>query len=320
MNGNVYITRPIPEIAEKILKEAGCRVEKNPEDRVLSQEELIEKVRGRDAVLCLLTDRIDREVLDAAQGVRVFANYAVGYNNIDVAHAREKGIAVTNTPGVLTEATADLAWSLLMSAARKIPEADRYVREGKFKSWGALLFLGADISGKTLGIIGPGRIGSAVARRAAGFGMRVLLYGRSGSDTSGLESEIGAQRTDFETLLTQSDFISLHVPLTEETRYLIGREELGRMKPGAILINTSRGPVVDEKALVQALREGPIAAAGLDVYEDEPALAEGLIDLPNTVLLPHIGSATTETRERMAVMTAENILACLRGQTPPNAV
>jgi len=318
MGWKVYVTRKIPKPGIELLQQHCEAVEVNPDDRSLTHDELLRHVKGVDGVLCLLSDRIDDKVFAAAKGVKVFANYAVGYDNIDVETATRHGIMVTNTPGVLTDATADLAWALLFAVARKIVVADRYVREGKFQGWGPLLFVGHDITGKTLGVIGAGRIGTAMALKSKGFQMRVLYTDPNKNQT--LEDTVGAQRVDTKTLLQESDFISLHVPLLPETKHLIGRDELRLMKPTAYLINTSRGPVVDERALVQALKEGRIAGAGLDVYEEEPKLAPGLTALDNVVLLPHVGSGTVETRTTMSLMTAENILAGLRGERPPNLV
>ena len=318
IEANVYVTRRVPQQGLDILNENCSRVEVNPHDRVLSREELLEGVRGRGAVLCLLTDTIDAEVLEAARGCKIFANYAVGYNNIDVAAATERGIAVTNTPGVLTDATADLTWALLFAAARRVVEGDAFTRAGRFQGWSPMLLLGADISGKTLGIVGAGRIGTAVALRARGFRMRVLYFDKNQNEA--LEQAVGAERVELDDLLRQADFVSIHVDLNPTTHHLIGRRELGLMKPTACLLNASRGPVVDEAALVEALREGKIAGAGLDVYENEPALAPGLAELPNVVLLPHLGSATHGTRTRMATLAATNIVAMLRGERPPNIV
>ena len=314
---NVYVTRRIPEAGLDLLRDAGIDFDMNPHDRVLTREELLEGVRGRDAVLCLLTDTIDAEILDAARGARVFANYAVGFNNVDVAAATERGILVTNTPGVLTDTTADMAWALMFAAGRRIVEADRFTRAGKFKGWGPMLFLGQDITGATLGIVGPGRIGTAVAQRAKGFDMRVLISGPNPSEEI---LSIADAQVSLDELLRESDFVSIHVPLVKDTYHLIGERELRLMKPTAYLINTARGPVVDEKALVAALRDGVIAGAGLDVFEDEPALAPGLVELENVVIAPHIASATNATRSKMATMAAGNLLAGLRGETPPNLV
>ena len=314
---NVYVTRLLPDPAMDLLNQ-HCNVEVNPHNRVLTREELLANVKGRDAVLCLLTDEIDAEVLDAAQGAKIFANYAVGYNNVDVTAATERGIIITNTPGVLTDTTADLAWALLFAMARRVVEADNFLRAGKFKGWAPMLFLGQDVSGKTLGIIGCGRIGSAFGKRAKGFDMRILYCDVVRNEK--FEQETGAAYVDEETLLKESDFISIHVALMPSTRHLIGENEFELMKETAILINTSRGPVVDETALVKALKEGKIWGAGLDVFEAEPELAPGLAELDNVVIVPHIASASIETRTKMGTMAVENILAVIDGKTPPNCV
>ncbi len=315
---SVFITRMIPSAAVDLLKK-HCDVEINTQDRVLSKKQLMKKVKGKSAVLCLLTDTIDDDVFESAgPQCRIFANYAVGYNNIDVASATRRKIAITNTPGVLTDATADLAWALLFSVARRIVEADRFTRQGKFKGWAPDLFLGLNITGKTLGVIGAGRIGSNFAKKAVGFSMKILYY--DVKRNSEFEKECKAQYVELDTLLKESDFISIHVPLLPETKHLIGPEEFSIMKKTSILINTSRGLVVDEKALVKALRKKLIWGAGLDVYENEPLLEPGLKNLGNVVLLPHIASATVETRTKMGIMAAENILAFFRGEIPPNIV
>lgn len=315
---SIYVTRMIPQAGLDILIKTFGQVDVNPKDEVLAREELLTAVKGRDGVLCLLTDTIDAEVLDAAKGCKVFANFAVGYDNIDVPEATRRGIIVTNTPGVLTDATADLTWALLLSVARRIPEGDRFTRSGNFKGWGPLLLLGLDVAGKTLGIVGAGRIGTAVALRSSGFRMKVLYTDFDKND--GLERKLAAKRVPFEQLLRESDFISLHVPLSQETHHMIGQEQLRMMKPGAFLINTSRGPVVDEEALVRALKEKRIAGVALDVYENEPRLSPGLAELENVVLAPHLGSATVQTRTKMAVMAAENLIAAVTGKTPANIV
>jgi len=315
--GRVLITRPIPEPGPSLVRSVADRVEANPDDRSLSHDELCAAVAGQDAVLCLLTDRIDSTVLDAARGCRIVANMAVGYNNIDVAEATRRGILVTNTPGVLTECTADITWALILGVARRVAEGDREMRAGRFPGWGPLYMLGGDVSGSTLGLIGPGRIATAVARRAAGFGMTILYHGRRPSPEMGA---LGGRSVGFDELLSASDFVSLHVPLSSETNHLIDAQALNKMKSTAYLINTSRGPVVHEAALVEALRSGVIAGAGLDVYEDEPRMAAGLAELPNTLLLPHLGSATIATRAAMSRIAGENIVAALRGERPPNPV
>lgn len=318
MAKRVYVTRRIPQVGLDVLTQAGFEVEVSPHDRVLTREELLLAVQGRDALLPLLTDGIDASVLDAATGVQIIANYAVGYNNIDISEATRRGIAVTNTPGVLTDATADIAWALLMSAARRIVESDRFTRDRKFECWAPMLFLGADIAGRTLGIVGAGRIGTAVAERAKGFRMKILYCNHHSNPE--FEAKFHAEFRSLDDLLKESDFVSLHCPLTPETRHLIGARELSLMQPHAILINTARGPVVDEAALVTALKEKRIAAAGMDVYEEEPVIHPGLFELENAVLLPHIGSATIETRGKMATIAAQNIVAYFNGQKPPTLV
>lgn len=287
------------------------------DDRPLPQDELIAGARDAEGLLTLLTETVDAAVLDACPRLRVVANCAVGYNNIDVAACTERGVLVTNTPGVLTETTADFAWALLLATARRVVEADAYLRAGKFKSWGLMLLTGSDVYGKTLGIVGFGRIGQAVARRAAGFGMEILYNGRSDSPEA---AQLGAVRVELAELLRRSDYVTLHVPYSAETHHLIGRAEFAQMKPGAYIINTARGAVIDEAALVDALASGHLAGAGLDVYEREPAVTPALLTMPNVVLAPHIASASVATRTRMAVMAATNLVAALSGQRPPNLI
>jgi len=319
MSWNVFVTRKIAQLALDLLVDNCGAVDVNPDDRVLTRDELLAGVRGRDGVLCLLTDRIDAEVLGAAgPQCKVFANYAVGFNNIDLEAARKRGIRVTNTPGVLTDATADMAWALLFAAARRIVESDKFMRTGRWAGWGPMQFLGRDITGRTLGVVGAGRIGANFALKSAGFRMKVLYCDQVARPE--LEEKLGPRKVELDELLTQSDFVSIHVPLMPETTHLIGMRELSLMKPTAVLINTSRGPVVDEQALVEALRNGAIAAAGLDVYEAEPDTAVGLLQLDNVVACPHVASATVETRTRMAVMAAENLIAVLNGKEPANPV
>ena len=287
---NVYVTRRIPQPGLDLLHAYCDHVEVNPDDRVLSRDELLSAVEGRDAVLCLLTDQIDDAVFEAAgPACKVFANYAIGYNNIDIEAAKQRNIRITNTPGVLTDATADMAWALLFSAARRVVESDQYLRAGKWQGWGPMQFLGYDVTGKTLGIIGAGRIGTCFALKSAGFDMPVLYTSRQTNEA--LESKLGARRVSQDELLAEADFVSVHVALNDETRHLIDQNALSKMKSTAVLINTSRGPVVDEKALVDALQNGQIGAAGLDVFEEEPALAPGLSDLSNVVICPHVASA-----------------------------
>jgi glyoxylate reductase len=318
MEPRAFISQPIPVAGLELLRREGIRFEINEDNRVLPKSELISRLEEKEGLLCLLTDRIDAGVIEAATRLRGIATCAVGYDNIDLEAAARRGIPVSNTPGVLTETTADLTWALILAVARRIPEADRFTRAGLFKGWEIMLMLGADVHGKTLGIVGAGRIGTAVAERARGFRMRILYCSPERNDE--IERELAAARVDLNHLLRESDFVSLHVPLTPETRHLIGERELALMKPGAFLINTSRGAAIDEAALVRALREKRIAGAGLDVYEGEPRLCEGLRDLDNAVLLPHIGSASLETRSRMAERAAMNLTAMLRGQRPPDCV
>jgi len=315
----VFVTRPIAESALAKLRGAA-EVDLWAEPEVPpSRAELLARVPQAEGLLCLLTDPIDEEVMSAAPGLRVISNYAVGYDNIDVAAATRRGVMVCNTPGVLTETTADLAWALLMAAARRVPEGERYLRAGKWRSWSPELLLGHDIHGRVLGIVGLGRIGQAVAKRARGFGMRVLYHNPEPKPEA--ERELGVKYADLDTLLRESDFVSLHTPLNEKTRHLIGERELGMMKPTAVLVNTARGAVVDTKALVAALKGRRIFAAGLDVYETEPLPADDeLLACDNVVLLPHVGSATVATRERMAHMAVENLIAGLKGERPPHLV
>lgn len=315
---NVFVTRMLPEPAMNYLKEY-CNVEVNPDDRVLSRDELLVKVKGRDAVLSQLTDSIDDSVFEAAGSqCRIFANYAVGYNNIDVDAATRRGVMITNTPGVLTDATADLAWTLLFATARRVVESDAFLRSGKYQGWGPMLLLGLDITGKTLGIIGGGRIGQNFAEKAKAFSMKILYNDIKPND--GFERDTGATFVDKETLLREADFISLHVPLLPTTHHLIGASEFKIMKKTAVLINTSRGPVVNEEELVAALETGEIWGAGLDVLEHEPELTPGLAELQNVVILPHVASATIATRNNMGLMAARNIVAAMLGEIPPNLV
>jgi glyoxylate reductase len=273
------------------------------------------RIRGKDGLICHILSTVDDELLAAAPTVKVVANVAVGYNNIDVAAARRRGVIVTNTPDVLTETTADFAWALLMAAARRVPEADRFVRSGQWDRWQWDLLWGADIHGKTLGVVGFGRIGRAVARRALGFNMRVLYQDAVQADAA-VERDLRASRVDLETLLRESDFVSLHTPFLPETRHLMNARTLRLMKRSAILVNAARGPVVEEAALVRALQEGWIAGAGLDVFEEEPKVHPGLFPLTNVVMAPHIASASLDTRIAMATLAIRNCLAVLDGQPP----
>ncbi|HLC40181.1 MAG TPA: D-glycerate dehydrogenase [Methylomirabilota bacterium] len=314
----VLITRELPREALAVAHQR-FDVDLPPTDRPLSRGEFMSRLRDKAGLVCLLTDTIDEEILNAAPSLKVVSNVAVGYNNIDVAACTRRGVVVTNTPGVLTETTADFTWALLLAVARRVVEGDRYVRSGQFKEWQLLFLLGTDVHGKTLGILGFGRIGQAVARRARGFGMRLLYYDPQRVDRV-VEDELGARYVDKAALLRESDFLTIHALLTPETHHLIGANELRAMKPTAFLINAARGPIVHEEALVQALREGWIAGAGLDVYEEEPTVHPGLLEAKNAVLAPHIASASRETRTKMALMAVENCLAVLEGRIPPNPV
>lgn len=318
----LFVTRAIPQPAMALL-DAGMpalRVEVNTDDRNLFQEELIQRAKGCVAVISTLADPMDKELIAAlAPTLKVIATYAVGTNNIDLAAARQHNVIVTNTPGVLTEATAEIAISLILACARRLVEGDRVTRAGKFTGWAPMFMRGRAVYGSTVGIIGAGRIGGAVARAMrAGFGCRILYHSRSPHPD--LEAETHARQVPLEELLELSDFVSIHCPLTDETRHLIDGNAISRMKPTAFLINTARGPIVDEPALVAALRKKRIAGAGLDVYEHEPALSPGLAELEDVVLLPHLGSATVETRDRMGLMCAQAVLDALGGKEPQNRV
>lgn len=311
----IFITRRIPEEGLQILqKDPNLKIQINPHNRILKHAELLNFVKGYSGILCLLTDKINAQIMEAAGNkLKVISNCAVGYDNIDLKEAQKRKIVVTNTPGVLTESTADFTWALLLGIARRIAEANAFTRSGKFQGWDPLLLLGRDVYGKKLGIIGFGRIGHAVAKRAFGFNMKILAYTRS-QPRDDINAAI--QFVPLKTLLKESDFITLHTPLTSETRHMIGQKELRLMKTSAYLINTSRGPVVDEAALVKALKEKQIAGAALDVYEQEPKVHRLLLTLPNVLPAPHIASASVETRAKMAMMAAQNLLAVLRGKEP----
>lgn len=313
----VFVTRSIPKKGLDLLKKYHD-VEVNPHNRVLSKQEIIDGVKGKDGLLCLLTDAIDKDIIDAEPGLKMIANYAVGFNNIDVQTASKKRIPVSNTPGVLTDATAEMAWALLFAVSRRIVESDSFTRAGKFKGWDPMLLHGIDISGKTLGVVGAGRIGTSFALKSKGFKMKVLYTNHHRNET--LKQELNAEKVSLKTLLQKSDFISIHVPLSDETYHLIGKNELNSMKETAILINTSRGPVVDENALIFALQNKQIFGAGLDVYEHEPLVPKGLMQLDNVVLQPHSASATVNSRTNMAIMAAENMIDGLNGKIPPNCV
>ena len=319
----IFVTREIPDRGIEMLRAHGHEVVIGPSERVLAKDELLAALQSAkyDALLCLLTDKIDAEVLDAAGGqCRVVANYAVGYDNIDVVAAEERHIIVTNTPGVLTETVAEHTFALLLALAHRIAEADRFTRAGRYDGWAPMLLLGTDVSRKVLGVLGLGRIGARVAHHAVrGFGMQARYYDVKRDET--FEKDYGAEfRENVDDIFREADFVSIHVPLLESTRHLVNAERLSLMKPGACLINTSRGGVIDEAALVEALREKKVRGAALDVFEHEPALAAGLAELDNVILTPHIASATEETRQKMSALAAENILAVFEGREPPNAV
>ncbi len=318
MKPKVLVTRRIfDESLATLVK--PCDVESNQKDVPLGPKQLLQKLKGKDGVISLLTDIISADVLERNPRLKIVSNVAVGYNNVDVEAATRRGVMVTNTPGVLDDTTADFTWCLLLAAARGLVEADRTFRAGRWKGWGVLQFMGHDVHGKTLGICGFGRIGKGVARRALGFGMRIL-YTDVQRAPEPVEREFGATFVDKASLLRQSDFVTLHVPLLPGTTHYIGAAELALMKRSALLVNAARGPVVDERALVAALRAGRIAGAGLDVYEKEPKPAPGLTRLRNTVLAPHMASASIETRRRMSDMAVANCLAGLTGRRPPNLV
>jgi lactate dehydrogenase-like 2-hydroxyacid dehydrogenase len=316
----VFVARRIPDEGLRPILDA-CEADVWPDELPPPRDELLRRVAGRDGILTLLTDRVDDELLDrVGPQLKVVSNYAVGFDNVDVPACTVRGIPVGNTPGVLTETTADLAWALLMAAARRVAEGDRYVRAARWRTWGPMLLLGSDVHGATLGVVGFGRIGQAMARRAAGFGMTVLYHdlGRVPED---VERDLDARFVTLDELLAESDFVSLHVNLTDVTRHLINRERLATMRPDAVLVNTSRGPVVDQAALFEALRDGVIGAAALDVTDPEPMAADDpLLSLDNCLVVPHIASASRATRGKMAAMAAANLLAGVRGERLPTPV
>jgi glyoxylate reductase len=318
MKPKVFLTRKLPPKAMEYLEE-NTDLEMNTEDRVLTKEELIRGVKGKQGLLCLLTDNIDAEIMEANPDLKVIANFAVGFNNINVDEATKRKIPVTNTPGVLTETTADMAFALLFAVSRRVVEGDSFVRSKTWSGWGPLQMLGEDITGATLGLIGLGRIGKAMIKRAQGFDMKIIYWNRTRLDEKE-ERELGVEYASFEDVLSSADFISLHVAYNQATHHLISEKEFGLMKSNAYMINTTRGPVIDEKALVKALQSRIIGGAGLDVYENEPHLEPELYELENAVLAPHLGSATIGTRTKMGMMAAENLVAALKGDIPPNIV
>jgi len=310
----VSVTINIPEIGVEILKKY-CQVDVNTKEINLSKEEIMDRLHDKQALCCGIDDIIDSEIMDSGPNLKVVTNYAVGYDNIDIEAATERGILVTNTPEVLTGAVAEMTWCLLLCVARRAVEADSFVRAGRYKASGPRFFLGKEIGGKTLGIIGAGRIGTAVAKKSIGFNLEILYYDPVKNEK--LE-KMGAKKVELDYLLRHSDFVSLHVPLSRETTHLIGERELNLMKKTAYLINTSRGKVINEAALVEALEKKQIAGAALDVYENEPQISRELLGTRNVVLTPHIGSATRETRDKMSIMVAENCIAALKGERPPH--
>ncbi|MGA8942127.1 MAG: D-glycerate dehydrogenase [Thermoactinomyces sp.] len=318
MYPRVFVTDNLSKTSLSVLQEYA-EVEINPYGRTLTKEELIRFAREKDALLCTVTDRVDQQVIHACPDLKIISNFGVGYNHIDVEAATATGKIVTNTPGVLTDATADLTWALLLDVARRVSEGDRLVRRGEWGGWGPGFMLGSEVTGKTLGIIGMGNIGQAVAFRARAFRMKVLYFSRTRLSPE-TEQELGVQWCLLPSLLKEADFVSLHAPYTRKTHHLLGREQLKQMKKSACLINTARGPLIDEQALVQALQEKWIAGAALDVYEKEPVVPDALKQMENVVLAPHLGSATLETREAMASLAVQNLVHFFRGQRPPHIV
>jgi glyoxylate reductase len=315
----IYITRPLPDAAMRVLKGKVEYRMWERESEPVKRETLLREIVDVDGVICLITEKIDAEVVERAHRCRVIAQVAVGYDNIDVAACTRRGIFVTNTPGVLTETTADMAWAILMATARRVVEGDKFTRSGRWKTWELMGFTGQDVHGATLGIVGLGRIGASIARRAKGFEMPVLYHSRKRAEA--IEAEVGARYASLDDLLRQSDFVMVSCALTAETRHLIGERQFGLMKPTAILVNIARGPIVDQRALYRALVDRKIWAAGLDVFEVEPVpMDEPLLKLDNVVVPPHLGSGSIATRTKMATMAAENCLAGVTGQVPPNAV
>ncbi|MGA2602740.1 MAG: D-glycerate dehydrogenase [Verrucomicrobiia bacterium] len=317
MKWNVFVTRRISPEGLEELRKADVNIDLHDEQEALPRDEMLARVRDCDGVIITGGERVDAGFFAAAPRLKVVSCHAVGYDNVDIAEATRRRVIVTNTPDVLTDATADLTWTLILGVARRVVEGDRLARSGEWRGLAPTLLLGVDVTGKTLGIVGAGRIGVAVAKRATGFSMRILYFARAAKPDM---DALGARRATVDEILRESDFLSVHVPLTAETRHLFGEAEFRKMKPTARFINMARGPVHDEAALARALREGWIAGAGLDVYEHEPRIDPELVRLPNALLLPHIGSATVETRRRMAILAAENLLAVLERRPCPNVV
>ncbi|HPI38373.1 MAG TPA: D-glycerate dehydrogenase [Ignavibacteriaceae bacterium] len=314
----IFITRKIPGIAESLLNKNGFDVTSFKKDKPISKQELLKSVKGIDALISLLTDKIDKDIIDAMPGCKVIANYAVGYNNIDVNYAKSKGIVVTNTPDILTDATADLAVTLLLAAARRVIEGDNMMRQNKFEGWKPQLLTGVDVRNKTVGILGTGRIGTAFAKRMSGFDSKILYYDKTNNEQ--IEKRFGGKKVTLNTLLKKADFISIHLPLTPDTYHLLNKEKLQMLKSTAVVINTARGEIIEERELIKLLKGRKIFAAGFDVYENEPAVNSELFKLDNVVLLPHVGSATIETRSKMAELAAKNVIAVLKNKKPLTAV
>ncbi len=321
----IYITRRIPEVGIKMLKDKGYEVDINPKDRVLSKSELVKILKNNSyhAILCLLTDKIDGDVFDAASNAKIFANYAVGFDNINLEEAKKRGVMISNTPGVLSEAVAEHSIALMLTVSRRIAESDKFARAGKYKGWAPMLLLGNGFFGKTVGIVGLGRIGTKTAHMASqGFGSKVIYYDIKRNED--FEKEFPSGSIEFkpsiDEVLKQADFVSVHLPLTEQTKHIINKEKLAMMKPSAFIVNTSRGPIIDENALVEALRNKVIKGAGLDVFEFEPKISKGFFKMDNVVLTPHTASATEEARSKMSEVAAQNIIEALEGRIPPNLV
>ena len=310
----VFITRKIPSIAKELLVKNGFTVKIFPHDRIITKAELIKDAKNADGIIALLTEKFDREILDSLLKCKVISNYAVGFNNIDIDYATSKKITVTNTPKVLTDATAEIAASLVLACARRIPESDRFMRDGKFNGWEPALFKGVQLTGKTFGLVGCGRIGQATARRIKGFGCKIIYYNRS--KKSKFEKEVGAKQVSLNKLMKTSDILSIHLPLNSATNQLLDRTKLDLLKSNAIVVNTARGEIIDEKYLIKLLKKSKIHSAGFDVYENEPIVNPDLLTLENVVLLPHIGSGTTETRDEMAKLVANNVINVLKGLGP----
>ncbi|MCP5062313.1 MAG: D-glycerate dehydrogenase [Ignavibacteriae bacterium] len=310
----VFITRKIQPIAKELLTKEGFKVSVFKKNRPITKDELLKKAKNADAIISLLTEKFDKDVIDQLPNCKIIANFAVGYNNIDVEYAKKKGIIVTNTPDVLTEATTETAVSLILACAKRIPEVDKFVREDKFKGWEPELFLGIELKNKTVGIIGAGRIGQETAKRIKAFGTKIIYYNRSRKTK--FEKEVGAKKVSLNVLLKSSDIISIHLPLNSKTHFLLNKENMNQLKPTAIIVNTARGEIVDEKYLIKILQKKKIFSAGFDVYENEPILNPKLFKLSNVVLLPHIGSATNETRNAIAKLATQNVIQVLKGKKP----